>query len=270
MKDFSGKVVIVTGGGGNGIGHNLVLELAKRGAHVAFCDITGLESTQKSLAAFDVSSFSANVDMADREAIAQFISEVVAKFGRIDAVFNNAGIALGDRLFSEVQEKDFDRITNINYWGVIYTTLQCYPHLLKSPDGAIVNISSTQGIMPLPNLVPYCTTKFAVRGFTDSLRTEHKIHGIKNISVHTVHPGAVATNITMNSDYINESSKVFHAELQNNGVTPQRAAEVICNGVIKDKGRIFISNGWMHELIMRLIPAHSYLAVKLMMKIKGF
>lgn len=268
MKTLKDKVAVVTGAGGNGIGHHLVRELAKRGAHVAYCDIQGLENTADELSQYSVQQYNEIVDISDRGAIKSFVKNVIAEFGHADIIINNAGIALGDRSFDQVTEDDFDRITDINYWGVIHSTQQFYPYLLKRPEAAIVNISSSQGIIGLPYLVPYCTTKFAVRGFTDSLRVEAKIRGIKNLQVHTVHPGAVATNITLNADYHGSSTQKFHEQLQA-GTSPQKAAKIICDGVIKNRPRIFISDGRLQDWMARLIPTQYDKIVRWVMKFKG-
>ena len=267
MKTLNNKVAIVTGGGGDGIGHCLVKELASRGADVAFCDIQRLEETEQAIAQYNVKSYKEIVDISDRKAVKQFVENVINEFGHADIVINNAGIALGDRSFDQVTEDDFDKITDINYWGVVYTTQQLYPHLVKRPEAAIVNISSTQGIVGLPYLVPYCTTKFAVRGFTDALRVEAKIRGIDNLQVQTVHPGMVATNITLNADYHGSSTQKFHDQLQR-GTTPQKAAKIICDGIIKNSPRIFISDGRLQDWMARLIPTQYDKIVKLIMKIK--
>lgn len=268
MKDFRGKVAIVTGAGGTGIGNALANELAERGAVVAFCDIAGLERTEEQLTARGADFLAKHVDIADRQAVDGFIAEVMARFGRIDLLINNAGIALGDRTFSEVTPEDFERITGVNYWGVVHTTQRCYPHLLSRPEAAIVNISSTQGILGLPYMVPYCTTKFAVRGFTDSLRAEHRIRGIRNVTVHTVHPGAVATDITLHADYQDSSSQQFHEMLQR-GTSPARAARIILDGVIRNRGRIFISEGRVQDLLARVLPTANTAVVRAIMRMKG-
>lgn len=267
MKSFKDKVAIVTGGGGSGIGHNLVITLAERGAKVAFCDVANLESTEEKLDAMGASYYSAPVDMSDKAQINVFVDAVLKEFGQIDVLVNNAGIALGDRTFAEVTEADFEKITAINYWGVIHTTQRCYPHMIKQPEAAIANLSSSQGILAAPHLVPYCTTKFAVRGFTDSLRAELKIAGVKNLTVHTVHPGAVATNITLNADYHGKSTKSFHETLQK-GTSPRKAAEIILKGLQKNTGRIFISDGRAQDILARLMPSGYVAVIKQVMKLK--
>lgn len=268
MKNFKGKVAIVTGGGGNGIGNALVNELAKAGAHVAFCDIAKLETTEQEIAQYGVQSYNEKVDIGSKQAVNTFVENVVAKFGHIDILINNAGIALGDLTFGEASEADFEKITNINYWGVVHTTQRCYPHLLKRPEAAIVNLSSSQGILALPYLVPYCTTKFAVRGFTDALRAEHKIRGINNVTVHTVHPGAVATNITLNADHHGSSTQRFHQDLQK-GTSRQKAAQIILKGIQNNTGRIMISDGGAQDILARLMPTAYIGVIRLIMKLRG-
>lgn len=268
MKNFAGKVAIVTGAGGTGIGNALANELAERGAIVAFCDIAGLERTEAQLTVRGAEFFAKHVDIADRQAVDGFIGSVLDRFGRIDLLINNAGIALGDRTFAEITPEDFERITGVNYWGVVHTTQRCYPHLLDRPEAAIVNISSTQGILGLPYLVPYCTTKFAVRGFTDSLRAEHRIRGIRNITVHTVHPGAVATDITLHADYQDSSSPRFHEMLQQ-GTPPAKAARIILDGVLRNRARIFISDGRAQDLLTRVLPTANVHVVRAIMRLKG-
>ncbi|MAL97045.1 SDR family NAD(P)-dependent oxidoreductase [Hydrocarboniclastica marina] len=269
MHYFQNKVAIVTGGGGDGIGNSLVLQLAQAGARVAFCDVAGLDKTEAELKKMSAPWLSAKVDIGDKAAVNAFVDQVLEKFGQIDILINNAGVALGDRSFDEVTEADFEKITNINYWGVIHTTQRCYPHLLKRPQAAIVNLSSSQGILALPYLVPYCTTKFAVRGFTDALRAEHKIRGVHNVSVHTVHPGAVATNITLNADYHNSATtQQFHKMLQK-GTSREKAAELILNGIRKKRGRIFISDGHAQDILARLLPSAYVALVKLTMRWRG-
>jgi NAD(P)-dependent dehydrogenase (short-subunit alcohol dehydrogenase family) len=267
MQNFENKVAIVTGGGGSGIGHNLVLALAERGAKVAFCDVANLETTENKLKEIGASYYSAPVDMGDKQAITEFVDAVVDEFGQIDVLINNAGIALGDKSFAEVTEADFEKITNINYWGVVHTTQRCYPHMIKRPEAAIANISSSQGILGAPHLVPYCTTKFAVRGFTDALRAELYVAGVRNLTVHCVHPGAVATNITLNADYHGQSTESFHKMLQK-GTPPSKAADIILKGIQKNTGRIFISDGRLQDMVARLFPTSFVVLVKWMLKLR--
>lgn len=269
MKTFRDKVAVVTGGGGTGIGNALVVELAKRGAHVAYCDLKGLEKTQNDLVGMKVQTYCETADIGKKEEVLRFAERVIQQFGRVDLLINNAGIASGDLTFDQLKHEDFEKITDINYWGVVRSTMAFYPYLLQSEDSALVNISSTQGILPAPFLVSYCTTKFAVRGFTDSLRVEHQIRGIKNMSIHTVHPGGVATNISLNAPHQGPRTQQFHELLQKKGVSPQHAAGVILKGILRNKSRIFISDGRAQDLIARLMPGSVHHLIKLLMRSEG-
>ena len=115
-------------------------------------------------------------------------------------------------------------------------------------------------------MVSYCTTKFAVRGFSDSLRVEHQIRNIKNLTIHTVHPGAVATNISLNAEHQGERTRNFHKLLQKRGVTPDKAASVILNGIRKKRSRIFISDGRVQDILARLFPSALHRIIRLVMK----
>ena len=172
MRSYNGKRALVTGGAA-GIGRAMVLELTRRGADVAFCDLGPPDDVLAAAEGHRGRAWFKQVDVADRAAMRKFVDEAIAELGAIDLLVNNAGIALGDRTFEEVTVDDLERITGVNYWGVVHTTRLVYDHLLTRPRAAIVNISSAQGILAAPYLVPYCTTKFAVRGFTDAVSYTH-------------------------------------------------------------------------------------------------
>tara|TARA_R110002110_G_scaffold413729_1_gene641658 strand:+ start:151907 stop:152761 length:855 start_codon:yes stop_codon:yes gene_type:complete len=267
LKSFDNKVAVVTGAA-SGIGQALVVELAKRGALLAYCDVADMTTTNEKVQPFGRETLAATVDIGSKPEIEAFRDRVIQHFGRAELLVNNAGIALGERTFEEATPEDFERITNINYWGVVHTTQMFYPCLLEQAEAAIVNLSSAQGVLAAPYLVPYCTTKFAVRGFTDALRTEHKIRGIDNVSVHCVHPGAVATDITLNADYQGVNSRRFHEQLQV-GTSPEKAAGEILEGVLKSNSRIFIGDGVWNDRLARLLPKHYYHVIRWVMKRQG-
>jgi NAD(P)-dependent dehydrogenase (short-subunit alcohol dehydrogenase family) len=268
MKSLKGKTAVVTGGGGTGIGNALVRRLAEAGANVAYCDIKGLDKTKADISKYEVKKYSEHVDVGDKASVYRFAENVLAEFGHIDILINNAGIATGDIEFVDVSDDDLEKITNVNYWGVIRMTKAFYKHLLGRPEAAIVNISSTQGILAAPHLVPYCATKFAVRGFTDALRVENQIAENKNLTIHTVHPGAVATDITINADHHGPRTELFHQELQK-GISPDQAAKEILKGMMKGTARIFISKGRAHDIIARLIPSHVHIPIRWILKLRG-
>ncbi len=264
MKSFKNKVAVITGAA-SGIGQASAVAFAEAGADIACNDIADLSETTALIKSKGVRLYTEKTDMADRQAIKTFRDNVIKEFGQVDVLLNNAGIALGDRNFQELTIEDFDKITDINYWGVVFTTKIFYEDLLARPEAAIANVSSTAGLLGTPMLIPYCTTKFAVRGFTDALRAEHAVRNLEHVSVHTVHPGLVSTNITLNADYQGSNSGFFHDMLQKRGVSPQQAAADILNGIKNKTPRIMISDAWAQDLFVRLIPENTHTAMKLLM-----
>jgi butyryl-CoA dehydrogenase len=236
MQNFQGKIAVITGAG-SGIGRALALQLAKEGATVVLNDWhqnTLLETTaaggRASGQAFSV---------ADREEMYQFAEDTVAKYGQVDIVVNNAGIALTEQKLETVDYPDFEKLLGINLWGVIYGTKAFLPHLKTRPEAALVNISSIFGMAAYPDLGPYVTAKFAVRGFTETLRIELAKTKVK---VHCVHPGGIKTNIVNNIETADLKSKERLARTFDRlaPTTPATAAEVIIDGIRKGNPRILI------------------------------
>src|SRR5580704_7862250 len=198
MKDFTGRVAAITGAG-SGIGRALALNLAKRGTHLALCDINevGLAETVGLCEGFGVKVTSQKLDVADRAAVYTWADSVVADHGKVNLIFNNAGVAVAATVESMSYE-DFEWLMNINFWGVVYGTKAFLPHLKQSGEGHIVNLSSVFGLISVPSQSAYNAAKFAVRGFTDTLRMELEIEGA-DVSVTTIHPGGIKTNIAKNA-----------------------------------------------------------------------
>ena len=198
MRDFKNRVAAITGAG-SGIGRALANALARQGAHVALSDVddTGLAETVAHCEGFGVKITAAHVDVADRDAVYAWADGVVADHDRINLIINNAGVALGATVESMSYE-DFEWLMNTNFWGVVYGTKAFLPYLKQSGEGHVVNLSSVFGLISVPSQSAYNAAKFAVRGFTDTLRMELEIEDT-NVSVTTVHPGGIKTNIARNA-----------------------------------------------------------------------
>ncbi len=194
MNRFEGRVAAITGAG-SGIGRALAKDLARRGAHLALSDIdeTGLAETVAMCEGRGVKVTSQLLDVSDRAAMEAWAEAVVADHGKVNFIFNNAGVALGATVEGESYE-DFEWLMNINFWGVVYGTKAFLPHLKAAGDGHIINLSSVFGLISIPSQSAYNSAKFAVRGFTDSLRMELEIDPC-GVSSTTVHPGGIKTNI---------------------------------------------------------------------------
>ena len=243
MQDFTGRVAAITGAG-SGIGRALANALARRGAHLSLSDIddAGLAATVEQCEGFGVKITSQSLDVADREAVYAWADRVAAEHGRVNLVFNNAGVALGATVESMSYE-DFEWLMNINFWGVVHGSKAFLPHLKESGQGHIVNLSSVFGLISVPMQSAYNASKFAVRGFTDSLRMELEIEGA-NVSVTTIHPGGIKTNIARNarmdasvSDIGGDPQKAVRDFERAFITSPETAAEQILTAVRRNRRR---------------------------------
>ena len=244
MSSFEGKVAVITGAG-SGIGRALALILANKGTKLALSDVDtdGLAETVRRARALGAHVKSDRLDVAEREAVLAYADEVVAHFGKVHQVYNNAGIAYnGDVENSEF--KDIERIIDVDFWGVVNGTKAFLPHVIASGDGHIINISSLFGLIAVPGQSAYNAAKFAVRGFTEALHQEMLVakHPVK---VTCVHPGGIKTAVARNATVANDQNAQTFAEFFDKRLalhSPEMAAETIIDGVCKGRARVVI--GW--------------------------
>ena len=261
MKNFKNKVAAITGAG-SGIGQQLAILLAKEGCHLSLSDVNeqGLVETVEKLKDTDVRVTIKKLDVSDRIAVKTWAEETVQDHGSVNMIFNNAGVALASTVEGASYE-ELEWIVNINFWGVVYGTKEFLPFIKQTGDGHIVNISSLFGLTAQPTQSAYNATKFAVRGFTESLRQELDMENC-GVSALCVHPGGIRTNIAnaarMNNSVrslgINpeKSVKSFNKLLR---CPPEEAARQILEAVKKDKRRLLIGNDAKAlDLLQRLLP----------------
>ena len=276
MKTFKEKVAVITGAG-SGMGRYLAVLLAKEGADVSVCDVNEetLNETVEMLRKYNVSVSSHLLDVSDKEAIEALPKKVIDQHGKVDMVFNNAGVTTGSH-FKDMNEDNWDWVMGINFDGVINSTRAFIPHMVDSPEAAIVNTSSIFGMVAVPGQTVYHATKFAVRGFTESLAMEMRETN-PNLQIHCVHPGHIGTNIAatarfdeenFNQDETQVSNSIFTRNapksqkemgdlFREGGMHPSKAAEIILNGVKKNKSRIFIGlDAKLLDLSQRIFPKH--------------
>ena len=267
MKDFRGRVAAVTGAG-SGIGRALANALAQQGAHLALSDIddAGLAETVAQCEGHGVEVTSQQVDVSDRGAVYEWADRVVADHGKVNLILNNAGVALGATVESMSYE-DFEWLMNINFWGVVYGTKAFLPHLKASGDGHIVNLSSVFGLISVPSQSAYNAAKFAVRGFTDSLRMELEVEGAC-VSVTTVHPGGIKTNIARNAridasvrDVAGDPDKAVRDFERAFITSPDKAAQQILTAVRRDRRRALIGPDAKAIDFVSRLPAALYQTV---------
>jgi short-subunit dehydrogenase len=253
---FKGKVAVITGAA-SGIGKALALKLAEQGCDLALVDkdMIGLMSIQEELGLFSVRCIIEDLDVSDRQAFVGFSEKVIAQFSQVDMLFNNAGVSLIDSVENQSFD-DFHWLMNINFWGVVYGSHTFLPYLKKSPDAHLVNVSSLFGLLSLPLQSAYNSSKFAVRGFTESLKME--MAGT-NVSVHCVHPGGIKTNITNNAKISTEhvpKSEILANFNKQAKTTAEQAADVILLGLVRNKRRILIGkDAKLLDLIVRWFPS---------------
>ena len=242
MQGFAGKVAVVTGAG-SGIGQALAVELGRSGASVAISDVDteGLKVTEDRLTAIGAKVKSDRLDVTERERFELYAEEVKAHFGKVNQIYNNAGIAYtGDVDITAF--KDIERVMDVDYWGVVNGTKAFLPHLIASGDGHIINISSVFGIFAVPGQAAYNSAKFAVRGFTEALRQEMMLarHPVK---VTTVHPGGIKTAIARNAtaaEGVDSASLAEWFDTKMARTSSERAAQIILDGVAKNKARVLV------------------------------
>jgi len=249
MNSFNGKVAAITGAG-SGIGRALALQLASEGCALALSDINpaNIEETARLASTHNVKITTTHVDVSKREQILEWAANVVADHGCVNLIFNNAGVAHAGSVDGSTFE-DYEWIFNINFWGVVNGTKAFLPFLKQSGDGHIINLSSVFGLFAQPGMGSYNATKYAVRGFTESLRMELDMTRC-GVSATCVHPGGIRTNIandTRLSDSMNEllgTDKDVRKNFHNLALkqTPEKAARVILDGVRKNKRRVLIGS----------------------------
>jgi len=263
MKNLRDKVVVVTGVG-SGIGRELVIQLKKQGAKLAIneFDKNKLSETIKLLGGASASLIAQDFDVSDRAAVYDFANKTKAHFGHVDCVINNAGVALGTVTTEDIDYKDFEWIVGINMWGMIYGTKAFLPIIKQQAEGSITNVSSVFGLFGVANNTAYCTTKFAIRGFTESLRMEMHAYS-PHVVISSVHPGGIKTNIARSAKTPigaeNESELTRQKNIEEVEeafiTTPSQAAKTIIKGIKQKKERILIgSDARKMDKMVRLFP----------------
>ena len=261
MTAIRGSAAAITGAA-SGIGRALALELAGRGCDLALADRdeAGLQAVAAEIAKAHPRKVSVHrVDMAEPGQVQAFARAAIAAHPGLNILVNNAGVALLGQ-FTEIDQAQMDWLMNINFWGVVHATRAFLPHLALEPEAHIVNLSSIFGIVAPPGQTAYAASKFAVRGFSESLR--HELQTAKSpVRLSVVHPGGVATNIVRNSrtgsamtDNARRAQSIerFDAAAR---TTPAAAALRIVAGIENNEPRILIGNdARFMDLLQRLRP----------------
>ncbi|MGY3484801.1 short-subunit dehydrogenase [Bradyrhizobium sp. USDA 4011] len=273
MTAISGSAAAVTGAA-SGIGRALAHELALRGCDLAIADRdeAGLQAAAAEIAKASPRKVTVHrLDVSELGQITAFAEAAGAAHPGLNIVVNNAGVALLGQ-FDEIEQAQMEWLFNINFWGVVHGSRAFLPLLLRQREAHIVNVSSIFGIIAPPGQSAYCAAKFAVRGFSESLRHELAVAN-SPVRLSVVHPGGVATNIARNSrtgagitDNARraESIERFDALAR---TTPAAAAQRIIAGIEKNQPRILIGkDARFMDLLQRFRPATYWKVMQRMME----
>jgi NAD(P)-dependent dehydrogenase (short-subunit alcohol dehydrogenase family) len=258
MRDIKGAVAVVTGAA-SGIGRALAVDLAKLGAQLALADVnsTGLEEIRGMLGNAVARIYA--VDVSKAAAVEDFARAVERDFGRAQLLVNNAGVALMGTL-AEVSLEDMAWLMGINFWGVVHGCKFFLPLLQREKDAHIVNLSSIFGLIGPPGQTAYAASKFAVRGFSESLREELRETGVK---VTSVHPAGIATPIAqaaragrgVTTAARQEAEEYFKKVAV---IPPEEASSVVIKGILGNKNRVLIgADAYRIDRMQRLFPARA-------------
>ena len=252
-------------GAGAGIGRATALALARQGVTVAVCDLD--ERSAKEAAGAIVAAggraSAHRVDVSSEEEMRGLVAEVLGEHGAVDIVVNNAGIAGPTMPTEDVPLERFHKVVDVNFWGVVHGSVAFLPHLKTRPAANLVNVSSNAGIMAYSRMAPYNASKFAVRGFTETLRMELRSTPVR---VTVVCPGVTGTSMLAHSPVIDEADRTaMQARFDRTWTNkPEKVAGAIVNAIRKDKPRALVGPDTAAiDAIVRLLPGgHSRLLAK--------
>jgi NAD(P)-dependent dehydrogenase (short-subunit alcohol dehydrogenase family) len=262
LKDLNGKIAAITGAG-SGIGKATAILLAREGCGCAIADIdeAGLRRTEDEIRALGAAIHATVLDVSDREAVYEWADEVARHFGKVNLVINNAGVSMGVDI-EDMSYEDLEWLLGINFYGMVYGTKAFLPFLKQTEEGHLVNLSSVFGLIATPTQSAYTCAKFAIKGFTECLRLELEADGC-NVSCTVVHPGGVKTHIARDgriSESLMQRHGLSREEMADNfertaRTTPERAAELIVQGIKKNKHRVLVGpDAHVIDMVQRLMP----------------
>ncbi len=253
MTGLKNKVAVITGSG-NGLGRALAKEFYRQGCHLSLIDIDfdGLQTLQNELEISGQKITIHQTDISDEKSIIAIRKDILDHHHRIDILVNNAGISIS-QLFEQVNLSDYKHLFDINFWGTVYCTKHFLPDLKHQNDSRLVNIISDFALMGFPGKTTYCSSKSAVMGFSNALKTEL---ATTNVKICLVIPPPMDTSLVKNSKHIDNVKREKEALfLKKNGMPVDKAARLIIRQIRKGKYRVIIGTKmfWI-DLLSRLFP----------------
>ncbi|KJZ64607.1 hypothetical protein VD17_17090 [Pseudomonas fluorescens] len=250
------KTILITGAA-SGIGRELALQLGSRGNRLILVDVNDVPLYETAMVVqetSDAQTMIAVVDVANEVEMTEFALTAIKAFGGIDVVINNAGITrFGD--FTSTSPEAFRNVMDVNFWSVVYSS-RAFIDALCLSKGSLVNVSSLFGFIGIAGQAHYCASKFAVRGFTEALRSELTPRGVH---VACVHPGGVRTSIASNASFDQspelKDDLVKQIEKTALKLTAGDAARIIIRGIERRQLRILVGrDAKVLDLVQRCFP----------------
>ncbi len=231
MRNIRGKWALVTGAA-SGIGRAIALQLAREGAHLFLVDIdeNGLQSAIDEARLSGVEVVGRQCDVAEAREVSATVAEVLARCGGVDILVNNAGITYYGRT-DRMAAEHWDRLLRVNLLAHIQFTRELLPSLLARPEAHVLNVCSILGLVGMPKVTAYCTSKFAMVGFSESLRSEF---GRSGLGVTALCPGFVTTNLFANAP-LEEAIEQHKLPPRIICTTPERVARAAVKAIRRNR-----------------------------------
>ena len=251
-QDFDGAIAILTGGA-RGIGRAVAEEMARRGAVTVVADLDAEKADTVVTAIRDAGgkARSAQLDVTDAGAFGRLVERTVDEHGRLDYLFNNAGIGVSGEV-RDLPAGAWDRVIDVNLRGVIHGIEAAYPRMIEQGSGHIFNTACIAGLVPFPMTAAYCASKHAIVALSTALRAEAAPHGVK---VSVVCPGTVDTGLFDHIEYFRVDKRAIMAGLSMTLLPVDRCARAILKGVRRNRAIITVT---MHARVIwwlyRLAP----------------
>jgi NAD(P)-dependent dehydrogenase (short-subunit alcohol dehydrogenase family) len=273
MEQFAGRVAVVTGGG-SGMGRELAVQLAAEGCHVALCDLSEVNAEETRDLCLEAAPAGTRVtahrcDVADEGQVNRFRDEVCARHetDHVHLLFNNAGIGGGGSFVAGPRE-EWEKTFAVCWWGVYHGCRAFLPLLVAAPEGHVVNTASVNGFWASIGAsrphTAYSAAKFAVKGFTEALLTDLRLHA-PHVKASVVMPGHIGTGIALNTATVlgrpvDAAVTELAAAFRNNAPTSAaEAATVILDGVRAGRWRILVGeDAEVLDDLVRAYPEEAY------------
>ena len=264
MRELAGKTAVITGAGA-GIGRATAVALAREGCTIAVCDLdeAAAKETVELIAAAGGRAGAHHVDVASEPQMRELVTAVLDEHGVVDIVVNNAGIAGPTLPTEDVPLDRFHTVFDVNFWGVVHGSMLFIPHLKTRPEANLVNVASNAALLAYSRMAPYNASKFAVRGFTETLRMELRSTSVR---VTVVCPGVTGTQMLAHSPVIDEADRqAMQARFDRyRTARPEKVAAAIVRSIKGDRPRALVgADTAIFDAIVRLLPAgHSRLLAR--------